>query len=93
MQTVVLVEEDNHGLIGVAKDYTSAVNFLINENWLDETCRVWADELDEDYTTQSIKDNLGENWKEIISTWDIEKFNNYFDCLFYLKIEGVYGAD
>ena len=35
MQTVVLIEEKNHGMIGVAKDYPSAVDFLVNENWLD----------------------------------------------------------
>ena len=47
----------------------------------------------EDYLTQSIKDKLGENWKEIISTWDTEQFGNFFDGSFYLNIEEVYGAD
>lgn len=94
MQTVVLIKEENHGMIGVAKNYSSAINFLVNEGWLDESFEVWVDNEDyEDYVTQSIKDKLGENWKEIISTWNIEQFDNFFDGIFYLNIEEVYGAD
>lgn len=90
MQTVVTIQEDNHGLIGIAKDYLSAIDFLVNENWLDEKFEVWVD--NEDYLTQSIKDKLGKNWKEIISTWNTEQFNNYFEGNFYLVIEEVYGT-
>lgn len=91
MQTVILIEEENHGIIGVAKDYPSAVDFLVNKGWLDENYEVWVD--NEDYLTQSIKDKLGENWKEIISTWDIEQFGNFFDGSFYLSAIKVHGAD
>ena len=35
MKTVICIHEDNHGLIGVAKDYKSAIDFLIREEWLD----------------------------------------------------------
>ena len=37
MKTVILIEEENHGIIGVAKDYSSVVDFLVNEGWLDES--------------------------------------------------------
>lgn len=90
MQTVVLIEEENHGMIGVAKDYPSAIDFLVNQGWLDESFEVWVD--NEDYLTQTIKDKLGENWKEIILSWDTEQFGNFFDGSFYLNIEEVYGA-
>lgn len=88
MQTVILIEEDNHGLIGVANDYPSAIFFLIKKNWLDENF-----ELYENDNVKTVKEDLGEEWKEVILSWDTEKFNKYFDCLFYLKIEKVYGAD
>ena len=91
MQTVVAIKEDNHGLIGIAKDYPSAINFLVNENWLDGKFEVWVD--NEDYLTQSIKDKLGENWKEIVSTWSIEQFNIFFEGSFYLTVEEVYKAE
>ena len=35
MKTVICIHEDNHGLIGIAKDYKSAIDFLIREEWLD----------------------------------------------------------
>ena len=92
MQMIYLIEEENHGMIGVAKDYQSAIDFLVNENWLDENFEVWVDELDEDYITQSIKDKFGKDWKEIISTWDAGQFNNFFEGNFYLNIKEVYGA-
>ena len=91
MQTVVLIEEDNHGQIGIAKDYPSAIDFLVNQGWLDESFEVWVD--NEDCLTQPIKDKLGENWKEIILSWDTEQFDNFFDGSFYLNIKEVYGAD
>ena len=90
MQTVILIEEDNHGLIGVAKDYSSAIDFLVNENWLDENFEVRVD--NEDYLIQTIKDKLGENWKEVVLSWDTVQFSNFFDGSFYLTTEAVYGT-
>ena len=35
MKTVICIHEDNHDLIEIAKDYKSAIDFLIREEWLD----------------------------------------------------------
>ena len=43
--------------------------------------------------TKTILEDLGEEWKSVILSWGTEKFNEYFDCLFYLNIEEIYGAD
>ena len=88
MQTVILIEEDNHGNIGIAKDYLSAIDFLIND-WLDSKFEVYCGVFDE---TKSIKKDLGENWKNVIKSWDCEKFNQYFEGCFCLYIEEVYGT-
>lgn len=34
--TVVIISEENHGFIGVAKDLPSAFLFLITEGWVDD---------------------------------------------------------
>ena len=34
MKKVICIHEDNHGLIGIAKDYKSAIDFLVREEWL-----------------------------------------------------------
>lgn len=89
MQTVVLIQEENHGMISVAKDYPSAIDFLVNENWLDESFELY--EGNGIYKT--VKEKLGEEWKEIILSWDTEQFSDFFEGSFYLTIEDVYGAD
>lgn len=88
MKMVYLIEEDNHGNIGVAKDYSSAIDFLINNNWLDENYELYEG----DGTYKTIKEDLGEKWKKVILSWDTEIFNNYFEGCFYLTIKGVYGT-
>ena len=92
MQTVVLIEEDNHGQIGVAKDYPSAIDFLVNQNWLDDNYEVWVD--NEISLTFTIAEHLGEDWQILIrDEWNTEEFNNFFEGSFYLTIEDVYGAE
>jgi hypothetical protein len=91
MQYVITVQEDNHGLIGIAKDYPSAIDFLVNENWLDGKFEVWVD--NEISLTQTLEDHLGELWYVAIrDEWNIEQFNNFFEGNFYLIIEEVYGT-
>lgn len=89
MQTVITIQEDIHGLIGIAKNYSSAIDFLIDSNWLDGNFEFY----DGNYgTAKTIFEDLGKEWKSIILSWDTETFNNYFDCCFYLVIEEVYGT-
>jgi hypothetical protein len=88
MRYVYLIEEDNHGMIGVAKNYSSAIDFLVDSDWLDGTCELYEG----DGTYKTIEGDLGKEWKEKILAWDIEIFNKYFDGCFYLTIEEVYGT-
>jgi hypothetical protein len=91
MKMVCLIEEDNHGMIGIAKDYPSAIDFLVDSNWLDGKFEVWVD--NEISLTQTLEDHLGELWYVAIrDEWDTEQFNNFFNGSFYLTIEGVYGT-
>ena len=88
---ICLIEEENHGMIGVAKDYPSAIDFLVDSDWLDEKFEVWVD--NEINLTQTLEDHLGELWYVAIrDEWDTEQFNNFFEGSFYLTIEGVYGT-
>ena len=91
MQNVILIEEENHGIIGVAKDYPSVVDFLVDRDQLDGKFEVWAD--NEISLTQTLEDHLGELWYVAIrDEWDTEQFNNFFEGSFYLTIEEVYGT-
>ena len=94
MKTVIIIEEDSHGLIGIAKDYSSAIDLLVNEKWLNEDYEIWVDDSSISALTQTIKDHLGELWYVAIrDEWDIGQFNDFFDGSFYLAIEEIYGAE
>ena len=82
----ILISEDNHGFIGLAVNYSRAVDFLIKENWLNEYTEVWINHRG--YLLKQIFPN----WQEIIKNWNIEKFNNFFRGEFYLESMEIYGG-
>lgn len=86
--TVILVQEENHGLITVAKDYKSAIKFLINNGWIKESMEVW----DENGISHSRLDELlGEDAFDIITEkWNIDSFNTFWDGSFFLDEVTVY---
>ena len=80
--TVILVNEDNHGLLTVAKDYKSAVKFLIDNRWIKESMEVWH----EDGTYRRLDEFFGEDVLDIITEkWDIDSFNTFWDGSFFLN--------
>ena len=85
--TVILVNEDNHGLLTVAKDYKSAVKFLIDNRWIEESMEVW----NEDGTYRRLDEFFGEDVLDIITEkWDIDSFNTFWDGSFLLNEVEVY---
>ena len=75
---VVLVYEENQGLIAVAKSYVSAVQFLVDYGWLNEQL-----EVEEGQTVFSL---LGEDWLEKIKSWNsFARFTNFFEGYFSLS--------
>lgn len=82
MKSVYLISEDNHGLLGIAANYQSAIRFLIAENWIDSGCYTNAD--------MSIKELLGDNWKQSILEKDESWFVEMFDGSFYLTAMPIY---
>lgn len=86
--TVILVYEDNHGFLTIAKDYKSAIKFLINDGWIKESMEIW----DENGISHSRLDELlGEDAFDIITEkWDIDSFNTFWDGSFFLDEVTVY---
>lgn len=86
---VIVMHEDNHGMVGLAETFQDAVKYLIKHKWLDEKFEVWQPN---DETTTIIED-LGIDWVEIILGWDIQKFNEYFEGCFNLCTEEIFKAE
>ena len=85
--TVILVNEINHGLLTIAKDYQSAVKFLFNQRWITERTEVWNGR---NSWVQLIDEFLGDPLGVMLVEWDINDFNEYWDNSFYLEEMTVY---
>ena len=83
---VIMVHEDNHGILGVAINYTSAIDMLVENKWLD----TFLTEMYVGNYEYKTLDKLGITIEDI-KKWGIDKFNEKFDGLFYLDVDKIYG--
>lgn len=84
---VVTVWHDGDFLC-VAKDYRSAVIFLINQRYIDGSDEVLADEPNK-YCR--LDEYLGEDWADIMADkWDAAEFNAFYDYWFEIQENYVY---
>lgn len=86
--TVIQIHEDNHGLIGIAKDYKSALDFLVNNHWIEDSTEVWVGPAE----WARLDEVRGKDWFDKMVNWGIENFNEYWDGSFMLIETEVYGA-
>ena len=81
---IYIIHEDNHGVLGVADSYESAVQFLIDDEWLTEDFEI----LDrEEYCSRPLY--ALEIKPEEIKAWNINKFNDFFDGDFYIEEDNL----
>ena len=86
IMNVIIVHEDNHGILGLAINYISAIDMLVENKWLDTfLTKIYVGNYE--YKTL---DELGITIADI-KKWGIDKFNKKFDGLFYLDIDKIYG--
>lgn len=91
---VILINEENHGLIGVALNYYAAVKWLITNNWIDNSTEVSIGEDDTEYYWKEISKVYGENWADkMLDQWNINVFNANMDGCFNLEAVTVIDAE
>ena len=86
--TCIIIREDNHGIIGVAANYKSAIKFLVEEDWLSDYTDIYLDEKDELVHLFEWR----ADWKEYLLSHDMNEFNVLFDGLFYLEDYDIFNA-
>jgi hypothetical protein len=89
MQKVIVVSEDNHGLIRIAKDYPSAVDYLIKDYWINEATEVYNEAKSE---WMRLDEFYGKDWEKEIRRLPQKNFEELFDGSFYLEDEEIYGT-
>ena len=89
---VILISEECHGLIGVAKDMKSAFQFLLHDKWITEVSQIF--EPDPNYGTdyhsleELMKDNKLDNLLDtLLFLWESDE--DYFEGQFYFREEDV----
>ena len=83
-ETVILIIEENHGIIGIAKDFNSAIDFLYDNGWMTPETELYNpfDDTAESDWVSFAKYNLS---KEDLKKCGIEIFNDLFDSVFSLE--------
>jgi hypothetical protein len=84
--TVIMVSEDDHGTIAVAKNYACAIAFLVNDGWIYKGLEI----IKEDDTITTIYEDLGGDYINVLLKWDIDTFARYFEGIFRLTVEEIY---
>lgn len=80
MEIVVIIEE-NHGVIGIATNYKAAKQWLIRKGWIDQYSEIYNCDTSK---WESLEELYGENWKETYMNFDKEDM----ECMgFYLNDE------
>ena len=84
---VIIIHEENHGFIGVAKDMDSAFRFLIEENWVED---FWDKKIQRYlYHTAFFERYNVDNLLDLMKVM-YEEDENAFDGLFYFSEETVF---
>lgn len=89
MQKVIVVNEENHGFLCVAKDFQSAVDYLIKNYWIDEGTEVYNDA---DRKWMRLDEFLGKSWEKEVRNLSRESFEELFEDDFYLDDREIYGT-
>ena len=85
--TVITINEECHGFIGVAKDYESAQNYVI-DSWLNGSTYIYIDNKD-----QTLEEAFGENWKEVLKEMPFVIFEDLMNDQFWFYEENLIGSE
>lgn len=72
MKEVIIIRVGDEYLPAVAKDYKAAIQFLVDERWIDEGTEIWIDEDEKYITIQEAGIKL-----EDVKNWDRNTFEKY----------------
>lgn len=76
---VITIYSDDHGLIGIAKDYNSAIQFLIEKHWIEDDTELWLNG-----ECMTVTDRLTSLWRNLLPKLSINEFNEIFNSTIIL---------
>ena len=91
--TVIIIEEESHGGIGVAKDMESAFQYLVDSKWITEDTLLFEPTEGEQgwfLVSQAMLDLERNLLETLMYLWACDP--EYFDGSFYFTVADVYGT-
>ena len=85
--TVIRINEECHGFIGVAANLESAQNYVI-DSWLNGGTYIYTDNEE-----KTLEEAFGENWKEILKEMPFVIFEDLMNDQFWFYEEDLIGSD
>lgn len=92
MKTVIRIEEENHGFIGLVEDETDIIPFLIDKEWLSKIDTISVLDAEKKWCDIPLESLFGKNWVEILSTMSLTALSALFYGSFDFSVEEVYCA-
>lgn len=83
---VYLINEENHGLIGVAASCKAAMQWLVTSDWVNHYSEIWCPDENARWGgyNKMLGDLYGENWKEEFFQFSEDQLENMG---FYIRKE------
>lgn len=77
---IIIIEEENHGLIGAVTRKDLILPWLVRNNWINQFTEIYDEETDQ---LECIKDLFGLAWYQSLVKMDFNKLCECLDGVFY----------
>lgn len=77
--TVISIESKSHGFLALAKTRESAIQWLIDTEWITEYSEMWSEEKQVSY---SLAETYGEEWIDKVFNFNDEELESLGFCFF-----------
>ena len=93
MKTVICIEEECHGLIGIVNEAKDIVPYLIDHGWIDQETTIELLDNKKQWCNIPLKNLFGENWVKTFSIVPLDILSEIFNDSFDFLEKEVYCAE
>ena len=86
---VILISEENHGIIGCVASEKDVILWLTRENWVNQYTEVYKSET---HSYETIKDRYGLTWFQKLSKMNLRDLTEALDENFFFFFFEVWSA-
>ena len=85
---VILISEENHGIIGCVASEKDVVPWLTRENWINQFTNIWGF----NHNLSTLKETYGFTWFSAICHLNLNELSELFDYTFCFESIEVWSA-